>query len=649
MLFFKGSTSSGDCSGSTKVFHAQNAGAVGAIMISLFGGAPSALASNGENITIPAVMITANDGYAILDELSPGNPPDYNSGAVNATLNDATSVIPAYTDAMTDFTSEGPARVTNDLKPDITAPGFDIQSTDAGTGNLGTKLSGTSMATPHVAGVATLLRELHPSWSPDVIKAAIMNHATQQMKDNLLGSPVSATVMGSGRVRAALSAATATVADPGSLSFGLDIEPGPTTEVQSFELRNFDDTPHHYVLKGGGPRYSDFGSTPARIALSLNGSSFSGTRSVDLPPHAKQTVWVQLSLDTSTIADAEQEFGWYYFHPNVDGNVRITQSGGGADEDNLHVPWHVAPLAASDNGLSESSLDLTGGGSDTMRMTTGPASAGVSYGDLYELGGEDTLESHGEEDLVAVGARSFTGTAPRDGVAEGVPHGVDAFAGIGWQDFLADPNPPGDPVEFGVQTAGVHNTTETLEIDVMVDSGADGVYAGDDEGIPADYLVVKQAAPGGEVCVFDLSQPDALDDCTATYFADYSNYNSNVLGLAVDARDIGVTGANPTIAYQVSACTGRFSGDVPGTFCDNAGDVGSDGIYTAQLNVTHPALDIDQPTCRGFFHGGACNGSSPITVSAGSAGPGDDPSILALFPNNAPSRTPTIVTTDTGP
>ena len=40
-------------------------------MISLFGGAPSALASNGENITIPAVMITGNDGYAILDELSP--------------------------------------------------------------------------------------------------------------------------------------------------------------------------------------------------------------------------------------------------------------------------------------------------------------------------------------------------------------------------------------------------------------------------------------------------------------------------------------------------------------------------------------------------------------------------------------------------
>ncbi len=645
VLVFKGSTGEGDCGGSEKVFHAQNAGAQAVIMISLFGGAPSALASGGENITIPAVMITANDGYAILDELSP--PPPYNTGTVNATLNDATTVIPAYTDAMTDFTSEGPARVTSDLKPDVSAPGFDIQSTDAGTGDLGTKLSGTSMAAPHISGVATLLRQLHPNWSPDLIKAAIMNHATQNLKDNLLGSPVSATVQGAGRVRAAASAGAASVAEPGSLSYGLDVESEPTNEVQTFKVRNMDNIPHGYSVSGGGPRYSDFGSTPARVELSTNGSAYASSRNFSLSPHSTQKVWVRLKLDTSAIEEFEQEFGWYYFHPNVDGNVVIDQSGAGND-DRMHVPWHVAPLAASANGLSKSALDLTGG-SDTMRMTSS-AAAGRAYGDLYLLGGVDGLESHGEEDIVAVGARSFTGEDARDGVAEGVPTGTDEFAGISWLDFLADPDAPGDPVEFGVQSAGVHNTTETLEVDVLVDRRADGVYAGDDEGIPADYLIVKAPVAGGEVCVFNLALPNALDDCTATYFADYSNYNSNLVGLVVSAEDLGLNNNNAKLAYQVTACTGTFTGDVPGQFCDTAGDVDpSTGIYTAQLNATDPALDIDPLVCRGFWDGGACNGADPIEVSTGSAAPGDDPGILALFPNNAPSRTPTVVTTNTGP
>ncbi len=412
-------------------------------------------------------------------------------------------------------------------------------------------------------------------------------------------------------------------------------------------MRNLDDVPHSYTVSGAGPRYSDFGASPARVRISIDGGSFGSSRSFTLPGHSAKKVSARLDLDTSAIEEFEQEFGWYYFHPNVDGNVLIDESGGGST-DRLHVPWHVAPLAASANGLSKSALDLTGG-SDTMRMTSSPT-AGRPYGDLYLLGGVDGLESHGEEDIVAVGARSFTGADPRDGVPEGVPTGTDEFGGISWLDFLADPDAPGDPVEFGVQTAGVHNTTETLEVDVLVDRRADGVYAGDDEGIPADYLVVKQAAPGGEVCVFNLALPNALDDCTATYFADYSNYNSNLVGLVVSAEDLGLNNNNARLAYQVTACTGTFTGDVPGQFCDTAGDVDpGTGIYTARLNASDPALDIDPLVCRGFWDGGACNAADPIEVSTGSAGPGDDPDILALFPNNAPSRNPTVVTTNTGP
>ena len=60
-----------------------------------------------------------------------------------------------------------------------------------------------------------------------------------------------------------------------------------------------------------------------------------------------------------------------------------------------------------------------------------------------------------------------------------------------------------------------------------------------------------------------------------------------------------------------------------------------------------PALVIDPLVCKGFWDGGDCDAVSPITVTTGSAGPDDDPSILALFPNDAPHRTPTVVETDT--
>jgi len=642
-LVFKGSTGEGDCAGSAKSYNAEQAGAEAVVLISLFGGAPSGLSSDGEPITIPVVMISGNDGYAILDELSPGNA--YNSGTVNATLNSDTTVIPSYTDAMTDFTSEGPARLTNDLKPDISAPGYDIKSTDAGTGNEGVKFSGTSMATPHVAGVAALLVQLHPGWSPDQIKATLMNQAVQKLKDNLLGKPVSATVMGSGRVDAYASATTVSLADPASLSYGLDIASGPIEEVRSFRVENKGRKKHHYEISAGGPRYSDFGGEPARVTISRNRSSWSGKLRFGLKPRDAKKVYVRLSLDPSEIDPAEQEYGRYYFHPNVDGNVAIKQDAVGSKKgreaaDTLHVPWHVAPLAASKDSLSKDELDLSAG-PDTMKVRG--AGAGVSEADLYLLGATDGLESHGEEDLVAVGARSFTGSDLSDDAAEAVPGGSDPFAGIGWLDFLADPDPPAEPVEFGVQTAGIHNTTETLEVDVLVDAGADGVYAGADEGIDADYLVVKQAAPGGEVCVFDLSQPNALDDCAAIYYADYSNYNSNVLGLPVSAADIGLSNGDSKLAYRVEACTGTFSGDVPGQFCDSAGTPDEDtGVYDARIDVADPALAIDPLICGGFWEGGACDGGAPIEVAAGSD-PGAGPAVLALFPNNRPSRSPTII------
>nr|XP_027192108.1 subtilisin-like protease SBT5.3 isoform X2 [Cicer arietinum] len=78
------------------------------------------------------------------------------------------------------FSSRGPNALNPEiLKPDVTAPGLNILAAwSPAAGNMFNILSGTSMACPHVTGIATLVKAVHPSWSPSAIKSAIMTTAT---------------------------------------------------------------------------------------------------------------------------------------------------------------------------------------------------------------------------------------------------------------------------------------------------------------------------------------------------------------------------------------------------------------------------------------------------------------------------------------
>jgi minor extracellular serine protease Vpr len=635
-LVYKGSTGGGDCTGTEKVFRAQEMGASAVVLWNGFGGFPFGLAPGDfvDQITIPALMVSSNDSEALGDLMSPDAASgSFNTVEVTITLHADPTPIPGFEDSMTDFTSEGPARVTNDLKPDISAPGFDITSAGVGTGDDAAVLSGTSMAAPHVSGAAVLLRQLHPSWSPATIKAVLMNQAKVDLKNNDLSSPVPATVKGAGRVQVFESAKAVSVAAPASLSFGLRYPTGDTSLTQSFVVKNYDSSGHDYDVSTT-QGYSDYPAGLATLKVAAGGGSFGSTASFHLNAGASGTVQVRLTLHPSVVPEALQELGWYYFNGNTDGSVVVKQNA--PNQDILRLPWHVTPLAASNDSLSATSLDLSGG---PATMTLSNTGAGTSFADLYLLGATDAQGSNGEEDIVAIGARSFTGRKI-NGTPVGIPTGTDAFGGIDWQTFLTADSFPAEPVEFVVQTAGIRNTTETQEIDIKVDVGADGLFA--DAAMQADFLVVKPPGFGGNVVVYDLSIADPLNNPVAVYFADYTNYNGNLTGLAVDAKTLGLTNGNPAFSYQVTACTGRFSGDVPGQFCDTAGafDSGT-GTYTARLDSTDPALVISPLVCGGFFGGGACDAGSPITVSAGS-GPGD---ILAVFPNNPPSKVPTVVET----
>jgi subtilisin family serine protease len=166
------------------------------------GGVGMVMVDNGAGLvadihSVPTVHVSAADGAAIKAYAQ--------SKSGSAGLSHfVTTVGTTPAPVMASFSSRGPDRADgNVLKPDMTAPGVDIlaafapaltpaQKADVINGTLTPPASantdqGTSMATPHVAGVAALLRQAHPTWSPAAIKSALMTSATPTFDDGITG------------------------------------------------------------------------------------------------------------------------------------------------------------------------------------------------------------------------------------------------------------------------------------------------------------------------------------------------------------------------------------------------------------------------------------------------------------------------------
>jgi hypothetical protein len=571
-------------------------------------------------------MVSTEAGAKLGRLASPKAPAKYSTRRLKVTVKSSLSVIPGYGDRMTDFTSQGPERESNSLKPDISAPGAGITSAQAGTGKGSITFDGTSMAAPHISGVAALLLQLHPDWTPDQVKAVLMNQAKPNLRDVNGAAPVPATIQGAGRVRADQAADAVSMAVPGSLSFNLQaLSTATDLPSQTVTVTNFDEAPHDYSVDTD-LHYSDFEGNVATAQVSIDDVAFGDTASFLLAPGMSLDLHVRLHVDPAQITPAEQESGHYFFHPDIDGAVNIHQTGG--TEDSLRVPWHVVPLAASANSTDDE-LNVPNNGSADLAIAA-PESAGVDHADVYLLDDEGGVDSGGEDDITHVGARSFVGPTIGDDPA-GVPTGTDPAQSIGWLDFLTNENTPSEPIEFAFRAAAVHSTTEAYEANVVIDVGNDGTFA--DEGLKGDFLAVKMG--DGTTCLIDLSVPG---ECAASYFPDYSNFNTNLTGIVVDAGDLGLTNENSQIGYYYELCTQAYAGDVPTPICESAGKAGN-GEPQFQMDVKDPLVEASTLVCEGFFGGPSCADPISITESGG----GNQQDLLVLFPNNPPDQNVQVV------
>ena len=165
----------GGCDFQDKIEQAADAGAAAAVVYNTSGD-PIVMNGSGGKVDIPAVMIGTADADRILSAIDAGD---------TVTVRLQTGIIAEFRDTgnvLADFSSRGPALSDpNFVKPDLTAPGVNIlggASPDIPNGTPGQLfqyLSGTSMAAPMVSGIAALLKEAHPDWTPGMLKSAMMS------------------------------------------------------------------------------------------------------------------------------------------------------------------------------------------------------------------------------------------------------------------------------------------------------------------------------------------------------------------------------------------------------------------------------------------------------------------------------------------
>jgi minor extracellular serine protease Vpr len=303
----------GNCTFSQKVANAKAAGAIAVLIVNNVAGDPTAMARTaGFDDNLPAVMIGQNEGAALRA-----------SGATTASA-EATfqEFITANKDILAGFSSQGPTNVDLAVKPDLTSVGVNVLSsitcvgksdTCPGDGSGWAFFSGTSMSTPHIAGSAAVLRDLHNDWSPAQIKSALVNRADLVVKDAKTGiHDIGPTAQGAGRENLSVAANGTTWLSPVSASFGKVTVGHPTS--LTITLSNPTGSDQTFTVSKTKFAPSTFGGTVLSIydagILSAGDTRIIVPNSVTVPANGSTTMTVTVN---SIHGDVVQ--GWI----NLDG------------------------------------------------------------------------------------------------------------------------------------------------------------------------------------------------------------------------------------------------------------------------------------------------------------------------------------------
>lgn len=541
-------TARGTCARVLRAQYGFKHGAAAVAMINNSSGYPPqegdiAALSGGGNVTIPFFGVLKADAAALAGPI--GGPAPASAVETAANLPN-----PGF-ERVASFSSGGPRYGDSVLKPNVTAPGVAVVSTAVGSGNGRVAESGTSMAAPHVAGVAALVKEANRQWPVGDLRAAVVQTAAPtKMLD------YSPRVEGAGVVQALPAVNTQAVvrASDDTLSFGFADVVSDVNASRTLTVHNAGNKPVVFnvsAVKVVGPA----------------GANVTAPASVTVPARGDTPLPVTLTVPAAGVRGTHSAAGACCFFDEVGGYLQLTPSTSAANNGvALTIPYYLVAHHRSNLAVDRDSINATG--STTLQISNIGAASLASTPDFYALG-LTVAETQGVKyaDTRAVGVKALTtgsGTA-------------------------ADPM-----LVFAINTFERFSSAVPHEWDVLIDTTGSGNPNFALVGVNGSLVTSAAPAQNAVVAVLFNYRTGAI---TSLRLADVATDNATLL-LAVRASALGLTATRGAFTYWEQHYNGLdgSSAVMPGSARFDAfapplqvtyqgGPVSANGTLSATVNV----------------------------------------------------------------
>lgn len=376
---------------------ANNGAAAGAVAVLFVSSAENGTAVRA---TIPAANIKPEDGQYLISILPGGSSGDPANGTMSTfpvRINPFFGTT--FVGQTAGFSSRGPVQGLGQVKPDISAPGVNILAAMPPVSVLGAlaggnygRISGTSMATPHTAGAAALIRQAHPAWSPDIVRTVMINTATNMRAESgapKADGPAADSIIDQGgglidvfhavHAKALMGVVGDGIIEPsilGSHSFGqvpVVNNRTVTTQTVAVTLRDLSGQGGTYNLAAVNNRDTQLNG----IAISVSPSS------VAVPAGGTATFNANVTFDGDIIRDpnvAEVNSAQVTFRPIQMQWYVTARSADGAES--LRMPFYYKPVPSVPAPNATSTETQTFTGSIVAADANNKTIAGVTYVDI---------------------------------------------------------------------------------------------------------------------------------------------------------------------------------------------------------------------------------------------------------------------------